>query len=89
MTTAVVRVPKHSCSKPKAHSNYVMLGEAQLAYIAEGSGTKQVGDDKVATLLRTTIEIPQNRYLCTYTSNETKNAHQGFKCNTIYTYKIV
>ena len=60
-------------TKPKAHLNYVLLDEAQLAYIAEGSSCKQVGDDKVATLLSTTIEIPRNGYLYIYTSNETKN----------------
>ena len=70
----MVRVPtKHSWSKPKAYLNCVLLDEAQLAYVAAGSGAKQVGDDKVATLLSTTIEVPRNGYLYIYTSNETKN----------------
>ncbi|HPH98776.1 MAG TPA: hypothetical protein PK772_00455 [Chitinophagaceae bacterium] len=35
--------------------------------------TKKVGDEKVATLLSTTIEIHRNGYIYIYTSNETKN----------------
>ena len=44
-----------------------------MAHRTPTSGCKQVGDEKVATLLSTTIEVPRNGYLYIYTSNETKN----------------
>ncbi|HPI00336.1 MAG TPA: RHS repeat-associated core domain-containing protein, partial [Chitinophagaceae bacterium] len=60
-------------TKPKAHLNYVLLNEEQLAYIEKGSGCKQVGENAVVTTLDGSIEVPQNGYLYIYTSNETKN----------------
>lgn len=60
-------------TKPKAHLNYVLLDEAQLSYVSEGSGCKQVGDDKTITKLNSSIDVSRNGYLYIYTSNETSN----------------
>lgn len=60
-------------TKPKAHLCWVLLKESQLTNITEGSGCKQVGDDKTVTTLSNTIDVPANGYLYIYTSNETQN----------------
>jgi len=60
-------------TKPKAHLCWVLLKESSLTNVIEGSGCKQVGDDKVVTPLNGTVDVPVNGYLYIYTSNETQN----------------